>query len=70
MNPEPSLVILQHAVQEKEKIIFVSSNKDTKVTGFALQFAPKNIIALHRTALDTFLRRSDQPCLSNGLFPV
>lgn len=48
MNPEPCLVILQHAVTDKGEMKFMSSkaNKHGKVKGFNLNFSPKNI-AVH-----------------------
>lgn len=43
MNPEPCLVIFQHAVTDKEKMKFITSkeNKHTKVKGLTLHFSPK-----------------------------
>lgn len=50
MNPdEDCLVIFPHAVTNKEKMKFLSSevDKHSKVKGFTLHFSPKNIIAVH-----------------------
>lgn len=57
MNPKPYLVIFHHLLTDKEKIEFISSkvNKHTKVRGSTSHFSPKNVVAVDRTALDTFV---------------